>query len=232
MQETCISEGCGAPRFGHGLCQKHYFRKRRTGTTADPAPAAYSQTCMVLGCANPIGARGAKGMCPTHYQRVRANGSPVRLPAPPRPECSKDGCARPATVGQPECKTCRANRVRSAKAGARRAELLAAGAVVRRRRGEGSLTQGGYWEVVCPAEHAAMATAQGRVLEHRLVMARVLGRALSPTETVHHVDGDVRNNCPDNLELRVGQHGKHQRVEDITVAALAHLAIYAPEKLA
>lgn len=231
MQEPCISEGCDSPRFGHGLCQKHYHRKRRTGTTADPVPVAYSQPCMVLGCESLIGARGAKGMCPTHYQRVRATGSPTRTPASPRPECIKDGCSRPATSGQPECKTCRHNRVRSAKAGALRAELLASGAVVRRKRGAGSLTQGGYWEVVCPPEFAPMATAHGRVLEHRLGMARSIGRPLLPTETVHHIDGDVRNNAPENLELRAGQHGKHQRVEDVTAAAVEHLRRYAPEVL-
>lgn len=48
----------------------------------------------------------------------------------------------------------------------------------------------------------------GWMLEHRHVMTDHLGRALLPTETVHHRDGDRANNTIDNLELRVGRHGR------------------------
>jgi transposase-like protein len=46
-------------------------------------------------------------------------------------------------------------------------------------------------------------------LEHRLVMAKHLGRLLSDDETVHHVDDrDRQNNNISNLQLRRGNHGK------------------------
>lgn len=45
--------------------------------------------------------------------------------------------------------------------------------------------------------------------EHRLTMARKLGRVLLRTETVHHIDGNRQNNSPENLQLRQGKHGKH-----------------------
>lgn len=62
-----------------------------------------------------------------------------------------------------------------------------------------------------------MAHAKGRyVPEHRLVMARAIGRPLLPTETVHHIDGDRLNNTQENLQLRSGRHGKgvHFRCHD------------------
>lgn len=34
---TCAADGCESRSWGVGLCQKHYTRMRRYGTTADPA---------------------------------------------------------------------------------------------------------------------------------------------------------------------------------------------------
>lgn len=56
---------------------------------------------------------------------------------------------------------------------------------------------------------ACMANGDGYVLEHRLALARKLGRPLLSTETVHHIDGDRLNNTPDNLQIRQGKHGKN-----------------------
>jgi len=68
----------------------------------------------------------------------------------------------------------------------------------------------GYVMVLLETDHPfhdTMANDAGYVLEHRLVMAEFLGRPLTPTETVHHIDGDRSNNTLSNLQLRQGKHG-------------------------
>lgn len=53
-----------------------------------------------------------------------------------------------------------------------------------------------------------MQTRNGWVLQHRLVMARAIGRPLvGRTETVHHINGDRSDNRLENLQMRRGNHG-------------------------
>jgi hypothetical protein len=55
--------------------------------------------------------------------------------------------------------------------------------------------------VRCPPEFIAMARKDGYVMEHRLFVARALGRCLLRTEVVHHINHDPTDNNLSNLLL-------------------------------
>lgn len=96
--------------------------------------------------------------------------------------------------------------------------LRAAGIVHPERSGErhGSWKGGrfatpeGYILVRPPIDSPfnAMRSSNGYIPEHRLVMAQHLGRPLARHETVHHVNGDKQDNRIENLQLRIGRHGR------------------------
>lgn len=50
------------------------------------------------------------------------------------------------------------------------------------------------------------------VLEHRLVMEKMIGRYLHPSEVVHHKDGNKLNNSPENLQL-FSENSEHLKVD-------------------
>lgn len=87
----------------------------------------------------------------------------------------------------------------------------------RKRSVDAYLTRDGYRRVLIDADDPFFEMARPKqgadpaktrcILEHRLVLARSIGRPMLTHETVHHKNGDPSDNRPENLELRVGRHG-------------------------
>jgi len=56
----------------------------------------------------------------------------------------------------------------------------------------------GYWMIWRPDHPNAN---NGQILLHRYIMSLKIGRALKSSEIVHHIDSNIENNHPDNLEI-------------------------------
>lgn len=84
-------------------------------------------------------------------------------------------------------------------------------------RGGRSVTTEGYVLITIADDDPLVSMRQLKnpvALEHRIVMARALGRPLFADENVHHINGDKMDNRLENLELWTTSQPSGQRVED------------------
>lgn len=200
---TCDAPGCDRGVYARQHCERHYRQLLRTGQVApDLAPLS----CAVESCDRQAVTRG---WCHGHYLRVSRTGdvrADVPLARPATDRCKEEDCER----GAQSSGWCRSHARRVQKYG----DPEAGGLSRTRATVQGSLSHG-YWNVAVREDQRHLVPAGRRSeLEHRLVMAEILGRPLTAAETVHHRNGDRLDNARGNLELWSTAQPKGQRLVD------------------
>ena len=222
---VCEVDGCERLATTRGMCRAHYGRFKRTGRVdADRPIGAKSlpQQCAVRSCS---ALASERGWCHGHYLRwVRLGDVQEDRPLSRQVNsmCDVDGCTRLAVARG----MCPAHASRKRKWGDVRADQP-----IREVAG-GGYVHHGYRVVPVPRKLRHLTNGESPYLEHRLVMAQVLGRPLTDNESVHHKDGNRLNNDPSNLELWSRWQPSGQRVADKIAYAIELLERYLPSALA
>ena len=163
--------------------------------------------------------RGSIASCATCGKEVR------QYPSQPRKYCSR-ACRDVGLATGPSveltCGTC-GGRYRVIPSKAARSKFCSRSCAAQTKRpgrppspiGSTSITAYGYVAVRVESGHWAAQANTNRALQHRLVMAEMIGRPLRPEENVHHINGVKTDNRPANLELWVRSQPCGQRVVDV-----------------
>lgn len=159
--------------------------------------------CVAEGCSRKAVSRG---MCDKHYRRVLKHGDINYLRRRVLPiACATCGAIFiPKDKGTTHCsKSCASQNPRNADHCREMARLYSKDNGDKQRdKGEGKTYRKLY----------------GRH-EHRVVAERMLGRPLMKGEVVHHIDGNKRNNSPENL--LVTTQGNHMKDHGLGIPGMA-----------
>jgi hypothetical protein len=194
----------------------HYRRVLRNGSPGPPGTVRVRGTCAASDCDEPV---DAKGLCHGHFQRLDRHGvvdlSPLRRG---RKMCKVEICDRDA-----EAKGyCQAHYKRVQKHGHPQADVPIRGT-------SGGHVNKGYRYVSVPKKLRALSGGESKTAEHRLVMAKHLGRPLRGDENVHHRNGDKLDNRLQNLEFWSTSQPSGKRVEDLLEYAQVIIDRYGEE---
>jgi hypothetical protein len=153
-----------------------------------------------------------RGWCNAHYQRWRRHGDPEggHIPVYLK-DCGVDGCTSRQRAGG----YCNKHYQRF-KANGDPSVVRRGGSNSPQWKGGRTTNGDGYVLVnIQPDDPMYPMSIKGKntVLEHRLVMARHLGRTLGRHETVHHINGNRQDNRIENLQLRARAHGPGMAME-------------------
>lgn len=193
-ERICSEPNCDSPaRRGNTICKRCQHRQWR----------AQQGPCIADGCSRQGGPRK---MCPAHYRLWRLGKDwnvPVRQNMKRDRACALDGCTEPVQA-RGYCSMHYGRFWANGDAGPLEHRKA--------KRGEGNI-QRGYHYITIDGH---------KVLAHRYVMERHLGRPLEDGENVHHLNGLRADNRLENLELWVKMQPAGQRVEDLVAFVVEH----------